>query len=270
MTTVRELKVDPTWQEPLDRDALYRLLSQVTGKSITMLKAFPETVLSPAQTAVFETLSRRYREGEPLAYILGEQGFWSMMLKVTPDVLIPRPDTECLVEAVLELGKDRIWRVADLGTGSGAIALSLAQEHPQWSIIATDASPAALAVARANAETYQFPNIEFRLGSWFEPLDCRFHCIVSNPPYIADDDSHMNDLGQEPRSALVAADQGLADIDWLTAHAAQYLHSEGWLLIEHGWQQGEAVRELFRRSGFLDVTTGYDYGGNPRYTRGHL
>ncbi len=270
MTTVQALKADPLWQDPLDRDALYRLLSQVTGKSITLLKAFPETVLSPAERERFETLSHRYRAGEPLAYILGEQGFWSMTLKVTPDVLIPRPDTECLVEAVLELGKGRIWRVADLGTGSGAIALSLAQEHPQWTVIATDASPAALAVARANAAIYQFPHIEFRQGSWFEPLDGRFHCIVSNPPYIADEDPHMNALFHEPRSALVAPDQGLADIDWLTGHAAQYLHPEGWLLIEHGWQQGEAVRELFRRAGFRDITTGYDYGGNPRFTRGHL
>lgn len=270
MTTVQALKAEPLWQDPLDRDALYRLLSQVTGKSITLLKAFPETVLSPAERERFETLSHRYRAGEPLAYILGEQGFWSMTLKVTPDVLIPRPDTECLVEAVLELGKGRIWRVADLGTGSGAIALSLAQEHPQWTVIATDASPAALAVARANAAIYQFPHIEFRQGSWFEPLDGRFHCIVSNPPYIADEDPHMNALSHEPRSALVAPDQGLADIDWLTGHAAQYLHPEGWLLIEHGWQQGEAVRELFRRAGFRDITTGYDYGGNPRFTRGHL
>jgi release factor glutamine methyltransferase len=270
MTTVQALKADPLWQDPLDRDALYRLLSQVTGKSITLLKAFPETVLSPAERERFETLSHRYRAGEPLAYILGEQGFWSMTLKVTPDVLIPRPDTECLVEAVLELGKGCIWRVADLGTGSGAIALSLAQEHPQWTVIATDASPAALAVARANADLYQFPHIEFRQGSWFEPLDGRFHCIVSNPPYIADDDPHMPALTREPRSALVAPDQGLADIDWLTGHAAQYLHPEGWLLIEHGWQQGEAVRELFRRAGFRDITTGYDYGGNPRFTRGHL
>ncbi|HEX5277097.1 MAG TPA: peptide chain release factor N(5)-glutamine methyltransferase [Fluviicoccus sp.] len=270
MVTVGDLKASPLWREPLDREALYRLLSRVTGKTPTMLTAFPETALSADQQAAFNALADRYRQGEPLAYILGEQAFWTLNLTVTPDVLIPRPDTESVVEAVLELGQGQLWRVADLGTGSGAIALSLAHEHPEWSVVATDASAAALAVARGNAAALPRCNIDFRPGSWFEPLDGRFHCIVSNPPYIANDDPHMTALAHEPRSALIAPAQGLADIDWLTAHAAQYLHPDGWLVIEHGWQQGEAVRELFRRSGFREVTTGYDYGGNPRYTRGQL
>lgn len=270
MVTVRDLKADPLWREPLDREALYRLLARVTGKTPTMLTAFPETALSADQQAAFELLAGRYRQGEPLAYILGEQAFWTLDLTVTPDVLIPRPDTECVVEAVLELGRGRVWRIADLGTGSGAIALSLAREHPEWSVVATDASLAALAVARGNADALKLCNVDFRDGYWFEPLDGRFHCIVSNPPYIADDDPHMSALAHEPLSALVAPEQGLADIDWLTAHAAPYLQRDGWLVIEHGWRQGEAVRELFRRSGFREVATGYDYGGNPRYTRGQL
>lgn len=270
MITVHSLKSDPLWQSPLDREALYRLLSVVTGKSLSMLTAFPETGLAPEQAAAFHLLAQRYREGEPLAYILGEQGFWSLTLSVSPDVLIPRPDTECVVEAVLSLGAGQRWRVADLGTGSGAIALSLAKEHPDWEIVATDASSAALAVARANAVKNRISQVDFRLGSWFEPLDGRFHLIVSNPPYIAESDPHLASLTREPLQALVAPDEGLAEIDWLTAHAASYLHPLGWLVVEHGWLQGAAVQSLFRRSGFREVRTGYDYGGNPRFTLGCL
>lgn len=267
--TVLSLRLDPAWRDPLDREALYALLAKVTGRAASWLKAFPETPLTSGQVEEFQSLSVRYLAGEPLAYLLGSQGFWSLELRVTPDVLIPRPDTECLVEAVLAAGKGQAWRIADLGTGSGAIALSLAKECPGWTVIATDASAAALDVARDNARRNGLAAIDFRKGSWFEPLDGRFHALVSNPPYIASDDPHMAALGHEPRSALVAPGAGLADIIHLTTHAARFLHDKGWLFIEHGWEQGEAVRTLFEEAGFKEVRTGYDYGGNPRYTCGH-
>ncbi len=217
----------------------------------------------------FETLLSRRLAGEPMAYLRGRQGFWSLELEVTPDVLVPRPETELLVELALAHMSER-GRLADLGTGSGAIALALASERPDWQIMATDQSTAALAVATGNAARLGL-RVEFRRGHWFAPLPGeRFDIIVSNPPYIASDDACLQGDGvcQEPRTALAAADNGLADLAAITAAAPRHLLPGGWLLLEHGAGQGPAVHEQLTGAGFADITTHADLAGRPRVTLG--
>lgn len=220
----------------------------------------------------FSALIAARARGVPVAHLLGEWGFWTLRLRVTADTLIPRPETELLVEAALErLPTDRTLRIADLGTGTGAIALALARERPASVVIATDASAAALSVARGNAERNCIANVEFRPGDWFAPLQGeRFDLIASNPPYIAADDSHLTrgDLRFEPASALASGGDGLDAIRSIAAAAPAHLRAAGWLLLEHGHDQGSAVRALLVAAGFQSVDTLRDLESRDRVTLG--
>ncbi len=248
------------------------LLCHLLGRNRSYLRTWPERQLTVDEAAAFEALLARRAAGEPLAYITGEREFWSLRLRVTPATLIPRADTETLVEQVLaRIPPTARWQIADLGTGSGAIALAIARERPACTIVATDHSAAALEVARDNAGRNAIANVEFRNGSWFAPLAGeRFDLIVSNPPYIAAGDPHLHrgDLPYEPATALASGTDGLDAIGHIVAGAAHHLHPGGWLLLEHGYDQGAAVRELLNRAGFSAVVTERDPGGNERVSGG--
>jgi len=248
------------------------LLVHVLGKSRGWLFAHRGDFVSEAAAAAFDALVGRRAAGAPVAYLTGQRGFWRFDLAVSPATLIPRPETELLVELALErLPGDRPLRIADLGTGSGAIALALAFERPRAQVVATDASAAALGVARANATTLQLRNVEFREGDWFAPLAGeRFDLIASNPPYIAVGDPHLDegDLRFEPAAALSSGADGLDALRAITGRAPAYLGDGGWLLVEHGWDQGAAVRGLFAAVGFIEVETARDLEGRDRVTLG--
>ena len=249
------------------------LLCEVLGKGRSYLYTWPERVLTGEETTAFEGLLARRREGVPVAHILGERDFWSLSLKVTADTLIPRPDTELLVELALELlPSDQPLTVLDLGTGTGAIALAVAHERPRARVTAVERSAAALAVARENRERLGLANVELLEGSWFEPLplEARFDLIVSNPPYVAKDDPHLSrgDVRFEPLTALTAGPDGLDDIRHIAAAARDHLKPGGWLLLEHGYDQGEAVAAILRSNDYRDVATHHDAGDNPRATLG--
>ncbi|ATS20294.1 SAM-dependent methyltransferase [Xanthomonas phaseoli pv. phaseoli] len=226
--------------------------------------------LSVAQA--FGALVQRREAGEPVAYLTGSRGFWTLDLAVSPATLIPRADTEVLVELALErLDTMPGRRVADLGTGSGAIALAIASERPQAQVIATDASAAALAMARRNADSHGLRNVDCRQGSWYAPLAGEaFDLIASNPPYIAAHDPHLQqgDLRYEPASALASGSDGLDDIRLIVADAPAHLQPGGWLLLEHGWDQGAAVAELLAARGFAAVATHQDLEQRDRVTLG--
>lgn len=236
------------------------------------LMTWPERELDAAQQATLQTWLARRLNGEPIAHLVGEREFWSLPLKVSPATLIPRPDTEVLVEQALAKIPQGPCAVLDLGTGTGAIALAIKSERPELDVWAVDRMADAAALARENSAALGLP-IEVRDGSWFAPLDeqaPRFAVIVSNPPYIDGADPHLEqgDVRFEPRSALVADEAGLADIRHISTHAPAYLLPDGWLLLEHGWDQGEAVRQLLRDGGYREVTTVRDYGDNDRVTLG--
>ncbi|MFZ3191686.1 MAG: peptide chain release factor N(5)-glutamine methyltransferase [Moraxellaceae bacterium] len=254
----------------LERRDAEAVLLHVIDKTAAFLRTWPDFALSDEQVTQYQSAIMRLSTGEPLAYVLGEQAFWTLTLQVTPDTLIPRPDTERLVEAALVCMAAAQGRVLDLGTGSGAIALSLASERPAWQVLASDFSAAALAVARSNAIKNSLSNCEFRCGSWFDVVDEseKFDLIVSNPPYIDPDDTHLAALTHEPITALTAQQQGLADLRQIVAGAGRHLLDAGWLLVEHGYDQGLIVRELFTQAGFVQVDTLRDYGGNERVTLG--
>ena len=222
----------------------------------------------------FDELVARRHAGEPVAYLTGHRGFWQFDLQVSPATLIPRPETELLVELTLErLPTDRPLRIADLGTGSGAIALALAYERPLAKVIATDASADALAVAAANARTLGLANVRFLRGDWFAPIAGKtFDLIASNPPYIADGDAHLGegDLRFEPRSALASGIDGLDAIRRITAEASAHLVPGGWLVLEHGWNQGDAVRSLLAAAGLVDVETVRDLEQRDRISLGRI
>ncbi len=247
------------------------LLAAVLGKSRTYLYTWPEQVLSPSERSYFESVLERRVMGEPVAYILGTRDFWTLTLRVNRHVLIPRPETELLVETALALVTTQEACIADLGTGSGAIALAIASERPVWKVVATDMSGDALTVASDNASQLNIVNVEFRQGSWCDALPPHlFDLIVSNPPYIDAADAHLTqgDLRFEPRSALVAADDGLADIRTLCSQAPQRLKPGGWLLLEHGWTQGPTVAAILQSSGLEAVRTLKDLNGNDRVSLG--
>ncbi|HGE8241213.1 peptide chain release factor N(5)-glutamine methyltransferase [Aeromonas sp. 82P] len=252
------------------------LLCHLLGCRRSYLMTWPERELDAAQQATLQTWLARRLNGEPIAHLVGEREFWSLPLKVSPATLIPRPDTEVLVEQALTRIPQGPCTVLDLGTGTGAIALALKSERPEVDVWAVDRMADAAALARENSAALGLP-IEVRDGSWFEPLGepdrdntPRFAVIVSNPPYIDGADPHLEqgDVRFEPRSALVADDAGLADIRHIVAHAPAYLLADGWLLLEHGWDQGEAVRQLLRDGGYREVATVRDYGDNDRVTLG--
>ncbi|WP_312384300.1 peptide chain release factor N(5)-glutamine methyltransferase [Atlantibacter subterraneus] len=249
------------------------LLGLVTGKARTFILAFGETQLSEAQLSELDALLARRAAGEPVAYLTGVREFWSLPLMVSPATLIPRPDTECVVEQALARLPAEPCRILDLGTGTGAIALALASERPDCRVVAVDKVPDAVDLAQRNAARLNITNIDIRQSDWFSAVQGdRFQLIVSNPPYIDSEDEHLRqgDVRFEPLSALVAPDAGLADIDYLIREARAFLEPGGWLVLEHGWQQGEAVRALFHQAGFLAVETGLDYGGNERLTMGQI
>lgn len=250
------------------------LLAHVLERPRTYLLTWPERVPESTQAAQFADLLRRRAGGEPLAYILGHREFWSLDLRVTPDVLIPRPDTELLVETALELGAQigHTLDVADLGTGSGAIAAALAAERPHWRICATDISAAALAVAKDNFQNRGLNNIEALLGPWCQALPPRrqFDLLASNPPYIADLDPHLDrgDVRHEPRSALAAGADGLDDLRIIAQQATGHLKPGGWLLMEHGFEQGPDLRRILEQAGFGNVQTRRDLAGHERVSGG--
>ena len=251
------------------------LLVEVLGKPRSYLFTWPDRELTPGQEQTFDGLLGRRLAGEPIAYILGHREFWSLDLLVTPDVLIPRPETELLVElALAAFPPQHFISVADLGTGSGAVAAAIAHERPSWSVWATDASAAALTLAKKNFHRCGLNRIEARQGIWCEalPRQLRFELIVSNPPYVREQDPHLNqgDLPREPRSALASGSDGLDDIRRIIAQAPDHLRKGGLLLLEHGFDQAEQVRALLQRAGFSDVGTHRDLAGLDRVSTGRL
>ncbi|MCL6415197.1 peptide chain release factor N(5)-glutamine methyltransferase [Aestuariirhabdus sp. Z084] len=235
------------------------------------LFTWPEKVLTVTQLEALDGFLARRREGEPVAHIIGKQGFWSLDLNVDASTLIPRPETELLVELALELLPNTACRVADLGTGSGAIALALASERPEWTLVGVDRIEAAVTLARHNAKRLDIDNVVFVQGSWCDALDGEsFDMILSNPPYIDPKDPHLQrgDVRFEPRSALVAQESGLSDIRQISKQARQWLCPGGWLLFEHGFEQAAAVRDLMQALGYGDIETLQDLAGQDRVTRG--
>jgi release factor glutamine methyltransferase len=247
------------------------LLAHALGISRGQLVARDDTLPEPDALQRYDSLLARRAAGEPLAYIVGRREFWSHELVITRDVLVPRPETELLVERALALRPAATGRVADLGTGSGAIALALASERPQWDLLATDLSGAALAIARANAHRLGLPRVEFRCGSWYEPLGTqRFDLLISNPPYVAADDPVLRGgaLAHEPRAALTPGADALTCIRALAHGAPAHLEPGGWLLLEHGAQQGAQVRHELVLAGFSYVRSHRDLAGHERVTEG--
>ena len=247
------------------------LLAAALGKSRSYLRTWPEREVAADCAQVFAATLARRRNGEPVAYILGRQGFWSLDLDVASHTLIPRPDTELLVETALALLPASPARLLDLGTGSGAIALALACERPQWQVTGVDRIDEAVALAEGNRARLQLANACFTASHWFSALaGQQFDLIVSNPPYIAAGDPHLSqgDLRFEPSSALVAGIDGLDDIRLIIQQAPQFLHAGAWLLLEHGFDQAEAVRELLTGQGFRAVESRRDLGGHQRISLG--
>ncbi len=247
------------------------LLADALGKSRSYLHTWPERELPAELIAIFEARLARRRQGEPVAYILGRQGFWSLELDVASHTLIPRPDTELLVETALALLPATPLAVLDLGTGSGAIALALACERPAWQVVGVDRVPEAVALASGNRERLQLNNATFTESHWFAALTGqRFALIVSNPPYIAAADPHLSqgDVRFEPSSALVSGVDGLDDIRLIIQQAPEHLCAGGWLLLEHGFDQAEAARELLDKRGFVQVQSRRDLGGHQRISLG--
>jgi len=250
------------------------LLCHVLGRTPAWLLAHGDTVPDPEHRIRFDALVERRAAGEPVAYLTGRRGFWTLDLAVTPDTLIPRPETERVVALALErIAPEACVAIADLGTGSGALALAIAASRPRARLLATDRSIAALEVARSNAHALAIGNVEFRAGDWFAPLaGLQFAMVVANPPYIADSDPHLaaGDLRHEPVSALASGRDGLDDIRRIVAGAPAHLQPGGWLLLEHGYDQGSTVRALLSAAGFVDVTTERDLEGRDRVGLGRL
>jgi release factor glutamine methyltransferase len=247
------------------------LLAHALDSPRSFLYSNPDLELPRKRQNHFHRLVRRRAQGEPIAYIIGEREFWSLPLQITPDVLIPRPETELVVETALQVvPADAHWRLADLGTGSGAIALALASERRLCEIHATEVSGAALQVARANARRLGLGTVKFHRGSWAEPLAGRFGLIASNPPYVAADDPHLRngDCRFEPRSALTPGDDALGAIRAIAAQAVPRLAESGWLVLEHGPDQGASVRRILASEGLANTETRQDLLGHDRVTLG--
>ena len=273
MADVRTLLVAATARlgERVDAEAL---LLHVLRQPRSWLFAHADDALDTDVRTAFEALVARRAAGEPVAYLTGRRGFWTLELEVTPATLIPRPETELLVELALErLPRDMACRVADLGTGSGAIALALASERPQAQVVATDASADALTVACRNAQRLGIANVRFVQGDWLAPLvGERFALVVSNPPYIEAADPHLaqGDLRYEPAAALASGADGFDAIRRIVADACAHLEPGGWLLFEHGWNQGDAARALLREAGYVQVFTAQDLEARDRVSGGAM
>jgi len=248
------------------------LLCFVLEKERSYLRAWSEKKLNPEEQLAFESLVEQRFQGMPIAYLIGKREFWSREFKVNPDVLIPRADTELLIELSLEvIPKDETYRIIDLGTGSGIIAITLAAERANAQVTAVDMCKDALKIAKENVTTYDLKNIFFKQSSWFTRIEKKqFDLIVSNPPYIAENDPHLQqgDLRFEPQHALVATNNGLSDILIIAETALDYLKSEGQLLIEHGCEQQEAVQSIFQKFGYCNIQTHRDLANLPRVTSG--
>ncbi|MDI3323821.1 peptide chain release factor N(5)-glutamine methyltransferase [Pontibacterium granulatum] len=246
------------------------LLCHVIEQPRSYLFTWSDRELSAEQVDAYKVLLQRRLLGEPVAHLIGSQAFWTLDLEVTPDTLIPRPETETLVEVALDKLAEGPYRVADLGTGTGAIALSLASERRRWHVVGCDRVDAAVQLAERNRQRLEISNAEFVQGSWFEPLQGTFDMIVSNPPYIDPEDPHLQqgDVRFEPLSALIADNQGMADIEQIADTARTFLNTGGWLLFEHGYDQGPVSRELLQRLGYTNVETIQDLGARDRVTLG--
>ena len=254
---------------PLDAQVL---LAHALGRDRTWLAAHASDLVSREEGETFFALAKRRRDGEPIAYLTGVREFWGLPLAVSPAVLIPRPETETVVElALARLPVDRDLAVLDLGTGSGAIALAIAHERPRARVVATDASASALAIARANAQRLKISTVEFIEADWFDGIPAiRFDLVASNPPYVEADDPHLRegDVRFEPRSALTPGGVGLAALRIITGGARVFLAPGGTLVVEHGHDQSDAVRALFFDAGFTDIVAVRDLAGIPRVVAG--
>ncbi|MCG8380086.1 MAG: peptide chain release factor N(5)-glutamine methyltransferase, partial [Proteobacteria bacterium] len=232
----------------------------------------PELNLSESDAQSLDELIDLRKQGYPIAYLINNKEFWSMKLKITADTLIPRPETELLVETALEkINKDDSCSIIDLGTGSGAIAIAIASERPLATVTATDINNNALQLAMENAKTHKTENITFKNSNWFEmEKDYFYDLILSNPPYISANDSHLaqGDVRFEPVSALVSGEDGLNDIKAIISDAIYHLKNEAWLILEHGFEQGNAVRSLMGENNIRNVSTIRDYSGHERITLG--
>ena len=249
------------------------LLCHVIDKDRTWLQTWPDNQVSPTHQTLFKSLLDQRIKGTPIAYITGSRGFWSMDLNVSSDTLIPRPETELLVEIALKLGLPSQACGLDLGTGSGAIALALASERLDMQWFAVDVQLGAVELAQYNCNQQQLSNVSIFQSNWFDEIkqqDNKFDLIVSNPPYIAKDDPHLSqgDVRFEPKTALVSGVDGLDDIKVIVSQSSMYLNTNGWLVLEHGYNQGKAVRDLMLFAGFNEVTTKQDYNNLDRITLG--
>ncbi|NRP35303.1 Release factor glutamine methyltransferase [Marinobacterium sp. xm-d-579] len=246
------------------------LLCFVLQKEPSYLRTWPEKELTVDQLSQFDSLLVERSQGVPVAHLTGRRGFWSFDLEVNQHTLIPRPDTETLVEWALELPLNSKASVVDLGTGTGAIAIALAMENPAWQVSAVEFVEEAAELARRNSVRLGASNLTVVSGSWFEPLAGQYDLIVSNPPYIDPKDTHLEegDVRFEPLTALTAEDEGLADLFYIIETAPAYLKGDGWLLLEHGYDQAGQVVNKLKQVGFEEVETRQDYGGNPRITGG--
>lgn len=248
------------------------LLTEIIGRDRTYLYTWPDRLLTSDQIELFENWFNRRASGEPVAHILGRRGFWTLELEVSPATLIPRPETELLVETALELLPEADHpRIIDLGTGTGAIALALALERPRAEVVATDYADEVLALAERNRQRAGCTNLTLFRSDWWSNVSDHFHLVVSNPPYIADDDPHLasGDVRFEPRSALVAKDRGLADLRSIIIGAPAHLVAGGVILLEHGWQQADAVRNLLQEVGFRGIFSRRDLGSHERISGGY-
>lgn len=284
ITVAQCLQLSPELERVSDSERLdiELLLCHVLQKNRTWLFTWSDKTLTAEQQQLFNEFFSRRKNGEPIAHIIGEREFWSLPLSVNNSTLIPRPDTELLVELLLELFADdaptQLRRCLDLGTGTGAIVLAIASEKPDWKLLGVDKSVDAVALAEKNRAALQFTHVQILQSDWFAALSLhadetavqQFDVIVSNPPYIDPQDPHLDqgDVRFEPRSALIADNNGLADIELIIQQGWDYLYEQGWLLLEHGYDQGSAVRELLRARGFAQIETRFDLGGNERVSFG--
>jgi release factor glutamine methyltransferase len=274
MSTIQQLLASAQLPEsPTAQLDIELLLAHVLGKNRSYLRTWPERELDAEQLQRFNEALARRQAGEPVAYILGQQGFWTLELEVASHTLIPRPDTELLVETALSLIPATPAQVLDLGTGTGAIALALASERPAWQVTGVDRIAEAVELAERNRQRLGFNHARFVQSHWFSALaGQRYQLIVSNPPYIAADDRHLNegDVRFEPSSALVAGADGLDDIRHIVEQAPEHLENGGWLLLEHGFDQAEAVCALLSTRGFTQVESRRDLGGHQRISLGRF
>ena len=247
------------------------LLAHALERDKTYLYTWPDRELTAAQQQVFESLLAQRQKGVPIAYLVGEKEFWSLSIKVSSDTLIPRPDTELLVQLGLELfASDSPRTIADLGTGTGAIALALAHERSRWQVLGADISPQIVALAEQNRVAFQLMNLRFVVSDWCSALPKQaFDLILGNPPYIAADDPHLlcGDVRFEPKTALVSEEDGLHDIKCIATQAKDHLKLQGFLLLEHGCQQAQAVREILSAVGYSNMKTFQDLAGLDRATQ---